>query len=262
MKKQFVFLSGLPRTGSTLLSAILSQNTAIYAEGNSAVCQLMYDMQVSCLNNSKEQLNANKRQEKTMTDLITQIPYIYYKDVSEPIIIDKCRAWTKQFNINMIEKFIDKDFKMIILERNIIDIIKSFQRLFVENTIEYDLNKFFVPNSEPLINSINGLQLAKNSKNTTNFLFINYDDLVTTPETEIKKIYDFCGWEPFEHDFKNVVVKHPEDDAIYGIKGFHDIRNVVEKKPNPSEIPADISQNCIILNSILGYNVNEISNNT
>ena len=60
MKKQFVFLSGLPRTGSTLLSAILSQNPKIYSEGNSAVCQLMYDMQQSCIHKAKEQLIANQ----------------------------------------------------------------------------------------------------------------------------------------------------------------------------------------------------------
>ena len=70
MKKQFVFLSGLPRTGSTLLSAILSQNPKIYSEGNSAVCQLMFDMQQSCINKAKEQLIANKRQEKTIIDMM------------------------------------------------------------------------------------------------------------------------------------------------------------------------------------------------
>ena len=257
MKKQFVFLSGLPRTGSTLLSAILSQNPNIYAEGNSGVCQIMYDVQQSCLNNANEQLIANNRQEKTIYDILTQIPYLYYKDVKEPIIIDKCRAWTKPNNIFLINKFIESDFKMIILERNIIDIIKSFQRLFVENSIEYDLNKFFVPNSEPLINSINGLQIAKNSKNNQNFLFINYDDLVSNPEFEVKKIYEFCGWEPFVHDYKNVVVKHPEDDTTYGINGFHKIRSVVEKKENSVEIPKDILQNCTILNGILGYNKDE-----
>jgi len=50
---QFVCLSGLPRSGSTLLSAILSQNPLIHAEGNSAVCQLMWDMQMSCFNTSR-----------------------------------------------------------------------------------------------------------------------------------------------------------------------------------------------------------------
>ena len=253
MKKQFVFLSGLPRTGSTLLSAILSQNPKIYSEGNSAVCQLMFDMQQSCINKAKEQLIANKRQEKTIIDMMTHIPYIYYKEVQEPIILDKCRAWTNPINTNIIQNFIDKDFKIIILERNVIDIIKSFARIFAENNIQYDLNKFFEPNSEPLINSIMGLQTAKNSNNTKNFLFIGYEDLVNNPEVVVKKIYEFCGWESFEHDFKNIEVKHPEDDSSYGLKGFHTIRSVVEKKQNPIELPENILQNCKMLNMLLGY---------
>jgi hypothetical protein len=81
-KKQFVCLSGLPRTGSTLLSAILGQNPKIHAEGNSAVCQLMWDMYCSCTQNAKEQLLANNRSH-TMMNLIKSIPQVYYKDILE-----------------------------------------------------------------------------------------------------------------------------------------------------------------------------------
>jgi len=61
IKKKFFFISGLPRTGSTLLSSILYQNPLIHAEGNSALCQLMWDNYISCLCNSKEQLIANNK---------------------------------------------------------------------------------------------------------------------------------------------------------------------------------------------------------
>jgi sulfotransferase len=254
MKKQFVFLSGLPRTGSTLLSAILSQNPKIYSEGNSALCQLMFDNLQSCLHHCSEQLIANKRQDKTIFNLLTHMPYLYYKDVKEPIILDKCRAWTTHYNIDIIKNFIEKDFKMIILERNIIDIVKSFARLFAENNIEYDLSKLFQPNSEPLIRSISGLQNVQNLKTThNNFLFIDYEDLVKDTENTIRKIYDFCGWEPYSHDYKNIVVKYPEDDTSYGIKGFHNIRPEVKKHPNAIMLSEDILKNCKVLNALLRY---------
>jgi hypothetical protein len=60
--KNFVMMCGLPRTGSTLLSSILNQNPLIHAEGNSAVCQLMWDMEVSCNTSGQEQIKANKRE--------------------------------------------------------------------------------------------------------------------------------------------------------------------------------------------------------
>jgi len=106
MKKydQFVCLSGLPRSGSTLLSAILSQNPKIHAEGTSAVCQLMWDMQESYVKNCKEQINANNRQ-TTVTELISQIPQLYYKNIddNEKIVVDKCRSWTLPDNIELLK---------------------------------------------------------------------------------------------------------------------------------------------------------------
>ena len=82
---QFICLSGLPRSGSTLLSAILSQNPLIHAEGNSAVCQIMWDLQQSCTTTAKEQLSANNRM-NTMSDLISSVPHIYYKQDRKSVV--------------------------------------------------------------------------------------------------------------------------------------------------------------------------------
>ena len=100
---KLMFISGLPRTDSTLLSAILSQNPALHAEGNSAVCQLMWDMQQSCKINAGEQILANDR-EQTAVDLVSAIPSIYYKNVSNKVVFDKCRSWTIPDNMDMIKK--------------------------------------------------------------------------------------------------------------------------------------------------------------
>ena len=135
--EQFVCLSGLPRAGSTLLSAILSQNPLIHAEGNSAVCQLMWDIQQSCLTTSKEQLLANGREKTTKHNLISQIPNIYYKDIKEKIVLDKCRSWTINANISMLENYIDKNYKIIILERSVTDVVKSFVKLYNTNGVQH-----------------------------------------------------------------------------------------------------------------------------
>jgi len=101
----FVALSGLPRTGSTLLSAILSQNPDVHAEGNSAVCQLMWDMQQSCEGAASEQLHANNRQ-ATQDDLVRAIPEIYYKNTTATHIVDKCRSWTLPANMDMLRRYV------------------------------------------------------------------------------------------------------------------------------------------------------------
>ena len=253
--KQFVCLSGLPRTGSTLLSAILSQNPLIHAEGNSAVCQLMWDMQQSCALKAREQLAANRR-EQTPHDLVSAIPHLYYKDCAGKIVVDKCRSWTIDANIDLLKKYVGEDYKIIVLERPVTEVVKSFARLFKENKLEKDLNTFLVPLTDPIMRSIHGIMTIKkqlNDFNNAHFLFISYDELVNKTEETVKKIYAFCGWEPFKHDFKNVEIKYDEDDTVYGLKGQHKIRPVVKRVQNLVKIPEDVLKKCTTIDTLMGY---------
>lgn len=254
MKKyeQFVCMSGLPRSGSTLLSAILCQNPKIHSEGNSAVCQLMWDMQQSLSKNCNEQITANKR-ENTTDELISIIPEIYYNNIeeNEKIIIDKCRSWTIPDNINLLKKYVDKDIKIIVLERPVLNIVNSFQKLYTKNNKTIDITSLLNPNSEPLMRSLNGLMHAKKNNEENTFLFINYNDLTEKPEETIKKIYDFCNWDYFEHDFNNIQAKYLENDEVYGLKGFHDVHPTMKKSDEDIILLDDLRTKCIEIDNIV-----------
>lgn len=252
---QFVCLSGMPRSGSTLLSAILSQNPLIHAEGNSAVCQFMWDMQVSCLTKANEQLRANNR-ENTAHHLISQIPHIYYKDISEDIVVDKCRSWTLKPNIDLLQNYIDKNIKIIVLVRPVIDIVRSFVKLYKANNVYTDelASNLVVTNSEPIMRSLEGIKWAKKNNENNTFLFINYDDLVKNTQENIDRIYDFCGWEPFKHDFNNIYLKYSENDAVYNLPGQHEIRSTIQKvNNNKIRLEELLYKKCIIIDKL--YNL-------
>ena len=217
------FLSGLPRTGSTLLSSILAQNPEIHAEGNSAVCQLMWDTQESC--ERSEQLAANRRQ-ATQDDLVRAIPAIYYKDANRTHIVDKCRSWTLPANMAMIRRYITDDPKVIVMTRPINEIVASFVRLREANGWDQPDAALLEPMSEPIMRSQFGADYAR-ATNQGEFHFVEYSELVNSPSDTITGIYDFMGWEAFVHDFDNVANLHPEDDTVYGLIGQHDIRQKV-----------------------------------
>jgi len=223
----FVALSGLPRTGSTVLSAILSQNPDVHAEGNSAVCQLMWDMKQSCENSASEQLNANYRQE-TKNDLIRAIPDIYYKNIKSKNIVDKCRSWTLPENMGMLRRYITDDPKVIVLTRPIDEIVDSFVRLRKANGWSNPEEGLLEPMSEPIMRSQFGVEYAQ-SINSGEFLFIEYEELKKNPQEVIDKIYEFCNWETYPHKFTNIVNKYPEDDSFYGLMGMHDIKPNIGK---------------------------------
>lgn len=241
---QFMFISGLPRTGSTLLSSILSQNPKLYSEGNSGVCQLMWDMQQSCTLNIDEQLAANNRQ-FTPIDLISSIPNIYYKGLDNKIIFDKCRSWTFAKNVELIKKYITNTPKIIVLERPLQEIVASFVALrrannFVGNPEEGLLDNF----SEPIVRSLIGVNWAKQNNNGE-FLFVSYDNLTLNTQSTIEEIYSFCGLQPFQHDFNNIINKHKEDDATYGLLGQHDVRPQIGKRNLDVVLSPDIISKCL-----------------
>lgn len=252
---QFVCLGGLPRSGSTLLSALLSQNPEIHAEGNSAVCQLMWDMQQSCLSTAKEQLLANNRQ-STIKDIISQIPHIYYKNnpSHEKIVVDKCRSWTIPANIDLLRNYIDQDIKIIVLERSILEIIASFVKLYKDNNVDATNlalleAKLLMPSSEPIMRSIAGINWAKRNNQNNTFIFINYNDLINDTAATIAKIYTFCGWKPFTHDFTNVVIKYHENDEVYGLRGQHKIRKTIKKRENSVTLMDETIRKCKMIDN-------------
>jgi sulfotransferase len=221
--KQLVFLSGLPRAGSTMLSSILSENPLIHAEGNSAVCQLMWDMSVSCELNCSEQLLANNRFD-TQRHLVSEIPNIYYQNTDRPIVLDKCRSWTLEPNVRLIKQYITNSPKIIVLTRPIDEIVQSFIRLGKENNKVFRSRDLLSPGTEPIMRSLQGVDWAKKN-NSGEFLFVEYSDLVNYTDEIIASIYSFCGWDYFEHDLSNIVNRFPENDSVYGLAGMHEVRS-------------------------------------
>jgi len=265
---QFVGLSGMPRSGSTLLAALLSQNPLIHAEGNSAVCQLMWDMYVSCRNNVNEQLKGNYR-EHFVRDFIAQIPKTYYQELHtttagavSTIIVDKCRAWTRKANTDLLREFIDPHIKIIVMERSVTEVIHSFYKLFKKNNWADEmvcacLTDLLTPETEPVRWTLEWIKIAREEQaqgqNDPTFLFIHYNDLVENTADVLKRIYAFCGWQPFPHTFTEVVNKYPENDEFYGLDGFHTIRPVVCKEENTTVLPPDIMEKCNELDTYYGY---------
>ena len=265
MVDKFIGLSGLPRSGATLLSAILDQNPEIHAEGNSALCQLMWDMQESCLHYpSYGMLNAANRGH-TIPSMVAAISNAYYKDVSAPVIIDKCRSWTLPDNMAMLQKYFVGSPKVIVMERPLVDVLKSFLaihrsngRVVIKGETETEKNESLrlLPNSEPVVRSLDGVIWAKQNNQNGNFLFISYDELVAETERVLTSIYEFCEIAPFKHDLNNIVNNHPEDDVgVYDNAGLHDVRpTICKRKIDETLLDATIAK-CVELEAsdVLGH---------
>jgi sulfotransferase len=240
LNKEIFFLSGLPRTGSTLLTSILSQNPSIHTEGNSALCQLMWDMQVSC-EQTEQMLNKPGLKDK----FISNLPDIFYEDANG-YIIDKCRSWTMPANLDLIHKYITKTPKIIVMTRPIIEIVESFVSLRKINGWINPEKGLLDKGSEPIMRSLAGVNYAKEI-NTGQFLFVEYQDLLDNTEATLNRIYDFCGWEHFKHNLKDIKNLTPEADGAISLVGLHDIRPEISKRKVDVRLSAGLRKKAISL---------------
>lgn len=233
MKNNIFFLSGLPRTGATLLTSILDQNPNTHTEGNSALCQFMWDAQCSS-RNIEQFYNRPDFSDK----FLHRIPEIFYEGIDKNIL-DKCRSWAIPENIDMINNYITKDFKMIIMTRPIVEIVKSFVHIRIQNGWDNPESGLLDEDSDPIMRSLNGVRYA-NSIDSGQFLFISYDQLITDTAKTIDKVYDFFGWEQFDHHFNNIVNNNPEPDFLINMSGLHTIRDTIGRREIDVQLSKDL----------------------
>lgn len=258
MKHKFFYISGLPRTGSTLLSNILMQNPSIHSEGRSALCQMMWDMQCSIEGPSREPLEANRRFSKTGADIMTALPELYYRDVAREVIFDKGRTWTLHANHQMLKRYMSKNPKVIVLVRPIDEILRSFAKLRVNNGKTEDVYAdLLMPGTDPITRALEGIAYAKYIRDE-GFLFVTYKSLVEQPSMVLQEIYKHCGLDWFEHDFDNVEQLFTEDDVSYGLVGMHDVRQKIGFRDNDIVLPRNIQEVCDELTQVLYSGLNAL----
>ena len=228
MSKNFLFQAGLPRTGSTVLSAILDQNPDIHAGQNSPVCQLMWDIQVSCENAASQQLGASDRTD-FQGDLLSRIPDLYYRHVPEPTVVDKCMVWTLPPNLELIRRYITPDPKIVVLTRPVDEVVESYANAYYRAGLDCDVD-LLRAEGEPIMRSADGAQWAR-EMNTGEFLFVEYADFMADPAATLERVYAHYELPRFDHNFDNIVCHHPEDESVYRLPGLHTIRPELGIRP-------------------------------
>lgn len=253
--KTYAFMSGLPRSGSTLLSSILNQNPGLYSSPNSPMCGMMWNLERSMI--ASEQWNAYPKPE-VLPGMVVGLLDSFYADIDRPLVIDKSREWAVPDHFEVLKRNLPYKPKVIMPVRSIIEILASFINLVRENAgsasfIDKEIEtrqefNFYRPADDircdslmrpkgPIDNALFGIAFAMQPAMREFFHFVEYDNLTSDPKGTIEKIYQFLGIEPFEHDFTNIVNIAHEKDEVYGLRGMHDVgRRIVRSNVNIAEV--------------------------
>jgi len=242
--KSYYFISGLPRSGSTLLSAILRQNPEFYAD-ISSTSQSIIGTTLKIISKSQNNFTINTEQRK---NIIYGIFDGYYKHIDKPVIFDTDRKWTKRTHL-LKELF--PYTKILCCVRDIVSILNSFEIITSKNSLyEFTLSEHsnnIFDRCDNIMNKVDGtisvpwICLSEGYvANPEMIMIIDYEDLCKEPEKTLRKVYEFLEKPYFNHDFNNVEYSNEDFDKGVNAKGLHTVRKKVEYNPPKCILPPEI----------------------
>jgi len=246
---RYHFISGLPRSGSTLLAAILRQNPRFHAGMSSPVGGFVTSLiaQVSAGSEFASQVSTTQRKA-----LLTGLFEAYYQQHSDKdIIFDTNRLWCARLP-TVLDLF--PQAKVIACARNVAWVMDSLERQYRSNP--YENTKLFGGNTarstvyqrleglaqhDQLVGyAWSALREAFYGEHAQSLLVVDYELLTQAPKRVMELIYDFLGEPYYDHQFDHIDYDAPDFDQQLGVPGLHKVKPKVEYTERRTVMPPDL----------------------
>jgi sulfotransferase len=254
MKFDYFMMSGLPRSGSTLLRSILNQDNTLYAGPISPSVELLY--YTDKYFQSSEMLLASPNPQGCY-DVLSNMMDHFYSNIMEKEGKSKIIEFNRAIpnNIERFRTYIKEDIRIVCPVRSIPEILASFISLIHKNSDKVSFVDQYLIDNKIEVNDdtrcdylmsdygIVGQALFAMSRpylrGEENLLkIVEYDDLVANTDEVMREVYDFWGLERWSHTYEDLENKFPENDIFqYNLDGMHTIGKVIKKTcKKPEEV--------------------------
>ena len=229
--KDIFFLHGLPRAGNTVFGSIMNQNKNVAVTANSLCCDIIgeiYSLQ-------KTDIFKNFPDHSSLQNVTKNVLNNYYKNWDKKYIIDR-GPWGCPENLKFL-KTIKQDIKIIILVRDVIEVLGSFLA-WSEREPSSFVNQYEAKTREEkchmlmnkegqIIKELIGIKHLLDYQPKEMYHIVDFNNLVKNTEQTIDNLYNFLGIPKYKHDFNNIgqfkVNNMNYDDTIMG-KGLHTLK--------------------------------------
>lgn len=244
------FISGLPRSGSTLLSALLKQNPGIHAGMSGPVAGLVTTaLREMSAANEYSVFISDEQRKRILHGIVDNY---YGPEFDDKCIFDTNRGWCAQ--MPLIHTLFP-DSRVIACVRDVSWIVDSVERLIRRNALspssifKYQTGGTVYSRADQIANgegmvgySYNALKEAFYSEHAKKMLVVQYETLVTDPRRVLDAVYKFTGLNAFAHDFENIEFDAEEFDSRAGTPGLHVVRAKVGAESRQTVLPPDVFQ--------------------
>ncbi|HET6804503.1 MAG TPA: sulfotransferase [Frateuria sp.] len=244
---RFHFISGLPRSGSTLLAALLRQNPRFHAGMSGPVAGMVAALlgEMSGRNEYSVFIDDAARQ-RVLRGAIEN----YYAGTAADVVFDTNRAWCARMGAL---RAMYPQSRVIACVRDMPWVIDSVERLVQRNAFQpssifnYAVGGTVYSRADGVANGdglvgypYNALKEAFFGEHAGNLMLLQYETLVANPRAALAAVYDFIGEPGFEHDFERIEYDASEFDRKAGTPGLHEVRGRVGAVPRESVLPPDV----------------------
>ncbi len=251
--KHVLYVTGLPRAGSTLLCQLLDHHPEVDSPGHSSpLAQMLLGLRYQLSDNDffLAQLDADfARGYGRLLSAYRGLMAGWFADCDRPWVVDKARAWLQHLEL---VRAIDPDFKMLVCIRELGQIYGSIEDRH-QQTIALDFPDHLANLSREAralklfdvdgviggpLRAIEALQDV-DARLQEQLYYVVFEDLVENPETVMQGIWQWLGLPRVEMDFQNLRLQPQESDSYYRFKYPHTRRSAIAPPP-PHVIPARI----------------------
>lgn len=244
MNKQFVFLSGLPRTGSQVLSSLLNQHPLLHGTTTSPLADLSLIVFENWPILSQALVDPDPDQ---FSNIVQGLFNGTYQHINKPIIVDKNRLWPRY--INALNQGLKQRPRIICTVRDIPDIIASYILLIRRNNnritfIDQELIDNRLPVSDKnrcrlilekyIMHPYQSLKIGWASDDV-DLLFLDYNEIVGHSQNIMNRICEFIGIQSCDIDANNLQTMDENDNFHGGMAGLHEVRPVMAKTSPPAD---------------------------
>jgi len=245
-KINILFMAGFPRSGSSLLANILAQNPKFYTTPTSGLVASILSIKDNWKNNDIYRSNGEDYVYPKIKSMMKWMMLgFYYEQIERGVIpIDKNRMWTG--HVDMLDKLLGSNYKIIFPIRNVVDCCISMERINRKGSlVNHGDNGDFIKEQTTRGRAQNflkdegifGLPLLYLRElmyrgETDKLVVVPYNDLLKYPTQTLNKIHNDLNLPQFRYDFNNIKQVIVEQDLEHGFEP-HSLHKITEGKLLP-----------------------------
>ncbi|MBE9064369.1 sulfotransferase [cf. Phormidesmis sp. LEGE 11477] len=255
LNQNIVYVTGLPRAGSTLLCQLLSHHVELYATGHSSpLCSTLTGLRQHLSDDVffRAQLDVDfDLTYQRLTNAFQGFMNGWFAETDKRWVVDKNRGWLQHIET---VAHLDPNFKMLVCVRELGQVYGSVEAQHqktllldfpdhLANLSRYDrADRLFAAKGvvgEPMQSMIALQDLGTELQNR--LYYVVFEHLMQDPAAVMGGIYEWLGLPAATFDPQNLAVRPHESDSYYRFKYPHETRKRISP-PTKHTIPPRIQQ--------------------